>query len=87
MVIEFRVPDIENEGHGFVKKENEIDGYGKLLVFLGYLPEKIINASQRRRERGGNLSFFANFHLCEKLSIISLLKQPFFLSWNSLTSK
>jgi dipeptidyl aminopeptidase/acylaminoacyl peptidase len=24
----------EDEGHGFVKKENEIDGYGKILVFL-----------------------------------------------------
>jgi dipeptidyl aminopeptidase/acylaminoacyl peptidase len=23
-----------DEGHGFVKKENEIDGYGKILVFL-----------------------------------------------------
>ena len=24
----------EDEGHGFVKKENEIEGYGKILVFL-----------------------------------------------------
>jgi dipeptidyl aminopeptidase/acylaminoacyl peptidase len=24
----------DDEGHGFVKKENEIDGYGKILVFL-----------------------------------------------------
>jgi dipeptidyl aminopeptidase/acylaminoacyl peptidase len=24
----------EDEGHGFVKKENEIEGYEKILVFL-----------------------------------------------------
>ena len=24
----------EDEGHGFVKKENEIEGYGKVLEFL-----------------------------------------------------
>lgn len=24
----------EDEGHGFIKKENEIEGYGKILVFL-----------------------------------------------------
>jgi dipeptidyl aminopeptidase/acylaminoacyl peptidase len=23
-----------DEGHGFIKKENEIEGYGKILVFL-----------------------------------------------------
>jgi dipeptidyl aminopeptidase/acylaminoacyl peptidase len=24
----------EDEGHGFVKKDNEIEGYGKILSFL-----------------------------------------------------
>ena len=24
----------EDEGHGFVKKENEIEGYGRILEFL-----------------------------------------------------
>jgi dipeptidyl aminopeptidase/acylaminoacyl peptidase len=24
----------DDEGHGFVKKDNEIKGYGKILVFL-----------------------------------------------------
>ncbi len=30
-----------DEGHGFVKKENEIKGYGQILTFLDkYLKEK-----------------------------------------------
>jgi dipeptidyl aminopeptidase/acylaminoacyl peptidase len=32
----------EDEGHGFVKKENEIEGYGKILTFLDkYLKRKV----------------------------------------------
>jgi dipeptidyl aminopeptidase/acylaminoacyl peptidase len=33
-----------DEGHGFVKKENEIEGYGKILVFLDkYLKGETVN--------------------------------------------
>ncbi len=33
-----------DEGHGFVKKENEIKGYGQILVFLDkYLKEEVVN--------------------------------------------
>jgi dipeptidyl aminopeptidase/acylaminoacyl peptidase len=32
----------EDEGHGFVKKENQIEGYSKALIFLDkYLKKKI----------------------------------------------
>jgi dipeptidyl aminopeptidase/acylaminoacyl peptidase len=34
----------EDEGHGFVKKENEIKGYGEILKFLDtHLKETVKN--------------------------------------------
>ncbi len=33
----------DDEGHGFVKKENQIEGYGKVLIFLNeYLKEETV---------------------------------------------